>query len=73
MNYYIIVMESGLKLLKVTNNEQFQLIFNEGFMFARMCGTGVEGLVIAITIGLLDNLILAQATHANNFKFVEQK
>ena len=63
----------GFNLLSINNNQIYQELINEGFRFVRFCGLKTEGLLNSITIGYIDNLILSQSTHQNNFKFLDQK
>ena len=66
-------MVSGLKIFSITNNEDLNYINSKGFSLARKCGKGGDGCALAIIINYFDNLILAQHTMQNNYKFIEEK
>ena len=66
-------MATRLKLLLINNTEEFEMISSKGFKYSRACGNGAKGLSIAAVVNYIDNLIIAQRTLANNFKFIEKK
>jgi hypothetical protein len=65
-------MASGFKLLNINNTETHETLFRKGFKYARDCGFETEGLISAIMIGYIDNLIISQAKFTN-YKFLEHK
>ena len=62
---------SGLKLLKIVQNPEYETLLARHFINVRNCGHDVEGMLISLTVGYIDSMILSQSTKYNNYIFSE--
>ena len=62
----------AFSLIKIRNTDNTSGIFDKGFAIQKLCGQENEGLIISLTVGYLDGLILAQNTEYNNSIFFKK-
>ena len=59
------------KNIRVILNHEMESIYNKGFRISKITGDGTLGLILALTTGYFDSLILAKDTEYDSYNFIE--
>ena len=59
------------KNTRVILNQEMSNIYNKGFRISKNTGDGAHGLILALTTGYFDSLVLAKDTEYDSFYFIE--
>lgn len=62
----------AISLWQVKDVDLTAKIFEKGFTIQKFCGIDDEGLIVSLTVGYLDALILTQNTDYNNSIFFQK-
>lgn len=62
----------AFRLVQIKETEMMIAVYKKGFRIQKKCGYDAEGFIIALTVGYIDAIILAQQTDFNNFVFFQK-
>lgn len=62
---------SRIKLYSIQDRETYPELVARGFRYAKSCGVGTEGFILALGLDFIESLILRQNSNFSNYIFIQ--